>query len=360
MQTRKTALFVCGMTLLTTAWAQVATIDPQIRTRATAQENVTVVEVAAHFVTAIRLPEAVNSVVVGDPALFQVEHSEQEPALVFVKALTLGAAETNLLISTAKGRQVSMLLVSLGGRTPRAKVDFLLQYKPSNGFLVEPEAVPFPLVGQTTTVSRTTAGAGGGPSPAEPSESFVPASARTTVIAGPATVVAPPKQAQSLDELLERQKQAPLPALYGERIEAEKVKGDRLRAGISEVLDGGQEVVVLFSVVNTSKHAILLMPPQIQLGGKSKTGKIVKHDRWSTAEELAVIDFRLSRRRIAPGERADGVVMFERPPYKQSNETLFLQMAESGAVDHPALAPIGFGVSTVREEAGYGSHRTGK
>ena len=113
MQTRKTALFVCGMTLLTTAWAQVATIDPQIRTRATAQENVTVVEVAAHFVTAIRLPEAVNSVVVGDPALFQVEHSEQEPALVFVKALTLGAAETNLLISTAKGRQVSMLLVSL-------------------------------------------------------------------------------------------------------------------------------------------------------------------------------------------------------------------------------------------------------
>ena len=36
--------------------------------------------------------------------------------------------------------------------------------------------------------------------------------------------------------------------------------------------------------------------------------------------------------------------MFERPPYKQSkNETLFLQMAESGAVIAPALAPIGFG-----------------
>jgi hypothetical protein len=30
----------------------------------------------------------VNSVVVGDPALFQVEHSEHEPELVFVKALT--------------------------------------------------------------------------------------------------------------------------------------------------------------------------------------------------------------------------------------------------------------------------------
>ena len=142
-----------------------------------------------------------------------------------------------------------------------------------------------------------------------------------------------------------------MPVLYGERMEGDEVKGDRLRAGISEVLDGGQQVIVLFSVINTSKHAILLMPPQVQLGGQSKSGKVIKHERWSTAEQLAVIDFRLSRRRIGPGERADGVVVFERPPYKRSMETLFLQMAESGAVDKPALAPIGFGVSTLREAA---------
>jgi len=29
---------------------------------------------------------------------------------------------------------------------------------------------------------------------------------------------------------------------------------------------------------------------------------------------------------------------------------LFLQVAESGAVDHPALVPIGFGVSTARRD----------
>jgi hypothetical protein len=171
----------------------------------------------------------------------------------------------------------------------------------------------------------------------------------------PVTSQSSPK---SLDGLLRRQQEAPLPALYGERIEGENVKGDRLRAGISEVIDGGQEVIVLFSVVNTSKHAILLMPPQVQLGGKNKTGKIVKHDRWSAAEQLAVADFRLSRRRVGAGERADGVVVFERPPYKQSNETLFLQMAESGAVDRPALAPIGFGVSSLRQEADHGTPRT--
>ncbi len=144
-----------------------------------------------------------------------------------------------------------------------------------------------------------------------------------------------------------------MPLLYGARIEGEDTKGERLRTGISEVLDGGQQVIVLFSVVNTSKQAILLMPPQIQLGGKQKAGKLVKHERWSTAEQLPVIDFRLSRRRIGPGERADGVVLFERPPYKRSSETLFLQMAESGAVDKPALAPIGFGVSTLREVASH-------
>lgn len=94
-------------------------------------------------------------------------------------------------------------------------------------------------------------------------------------------------------------------ATDGARMEGDEVNGDRLRSGISEVLDGGQQVIVLFSVVNTSKHAILLMPPQIQLGGKQKAGKLDKHEHCSTAEQLSVIDFRLSRRRIGPGERAD-------------------------------------------------------
>ena len=67
--------------------------------------------------------------------------------------------------------------------------------------------------------------------------------------------------------------------------------------------------------------------------------------------QLPVEDFRLSKRRLAPGERADGVVMFERPPYKQSTETLFLQVADAGAVDKPALAPIGFGINELRKEA---------
>ena len=141
-----------------------------------------------------------------------------------------------------------------------------------------------------------------------------------------------------------------MPVLFGEHIAPESVRGDRVRAGVSRVIDGGQQVIVLFSAVNPTKHAILLMPPQVQLGGTKTGGKSARKQKWTTAEQLPIEDFRLNRRRIGAGERADGVVVFERPPYKQSNETLLLQIADSGAVDRPALAPIGFGVNTAQEE----------
>ena len=336
------------------ALAQRPSIDPQVRNKPTADHKITTVELTAHFVTAIRVPEPVNSVVVGDPTLFQVEHSEHEPVMVFVKALTTEPSESNLLISTIKGRQISILLVNRGHGSNPSKVDFLLRYQNAGGFLIEPDPVPFALVAQTTSLNKT------------PVASSIEPVAKPAGLAAPAAVLIPTSlqspatseatsdsKADSLDSLLERQKLAPLPVLFSEHMESDEVKGARLRAGISEVLDGGQQVIVLFSVVNTSKHAILLMPPQIQLGGRGRSGKLIKRERWSTAEQLPVMDSRLSKRRIAPGERADGVVLFERPPYKRSSETLFLQMAESGAVDKPALAPIGFGVSTLREAANH-------
>ena len=72
-----------------------------------------------------------------------------------------------------------------------------------------------------------------------------------------------------LDKLLERQRRAPLPTLYGQK-PGEIEVGQRLKAGVSEVIDGGKAVIVLFSVLNPSSHAIELMPPQVQLGGKIK------------------------------------------------------------------------------------------
>ena len=310
------------------ASAQVPGVKPQIVSKPESEGRVTVIETAARFVSAIRLPEAVNSVVVGDPSAFQVEHSEREAKLVFVKALTTKPAETNLLISTVSGRNVSLLLVNRGESGPgaRLKVNFLLNYETAGGFLVYPAIFPFALVGETVPVDHA-----------------VPTIPNTN--SGNAS------RGDGLDQLLEEQERASLPTLFGEHVREGAEGASRVRAGVSRVIDGGERVIALFAVVNASNHDILLMPPQVQLGGSTTAGRVIRHSRWSTAEQLPVEDFRMSRRRLGPGERADGAVLFTRPPYKQSSEILLLQVAESGAVDRPALAPIGFGVSTSWEDA---------
>ncbi len=334
--------------------AQVPKVEPRIVTETDLEGKVTVVEVAARYVTAIRLPETVNSVVVGDPSAFQVEHSEREPKLVFVKASSTKPSETNLLISTLGGHEVSLLLISRGDSNfpDREHVDFLLKYQASREFFVAPSAFPFALVGATVPLMQT-----GGTEGREIKKLTKPGDGANSVfsaVGDPLPVRSASStadiQSSGLDQFLEQQERAPLPVLYGQRVGEDTESGDRVRAGVSRVIDGGERVVVLFSAVNPTHHAILLMPPQVQLGGRTTSGKLKHHAKWSTAEQLPVLDFRLNRRRLGPSERADGAVVFERPPYKQSNETLLLQVAESGAVDRPALAPIGFGVSTSRED----------
>ena len=334
--------------------AQIPKVEPHVATQPDFQGKVSVVEVAPRFVTTIRLPETVNSVVVGDPSAFQVEHSEHEPRLVFVKSLSTKPSESNLLISTAGGREVSLLLISRGeGSSPDPiHVDFLLKYEVFRGFFIAPSALPFAVVGATVPlVQAAGVESEAGKRPAKPADGArADFSAVGDPLSGRGGSTSEEIRTDTLEQLLEQQETAPLPILYGQRVGEQSENGDRVRAGVSRVVDGGQHVVVLFSVVNPTRHAILLMPPQVQLGGRTTSGKLIRHAKWSTAEQLPVLAFRLNRRRLGPTERADGVVVFERPPYKQSNETLLLQVAESGAVDRPALAPIGFGVSTRRED----------
>ena len=357
------ALF--SLTFLVACYGQAPIVRPQVVGSAVQEGQVTTVYLAPRFATVIRMPDAINSVVVGDPDSFSAEHSEKEPALVFVKPITLKAAQTNLLISTAHGYQANLLLISrgeTGGAQPN--VDFLMRYHPAGKFIIEPSLSvasasiaqttplesppekPVPAVKQPGPRSSVTATANIVPASFSPDDPKLPS-------------IAPDKdpgperdRSTELDALLERQKKAPLPSLYGENPGMAPPGKELLKAGVSEVLDYGREVVVLFSVLNVQDHAVELMPPQIQLAGKVKKGAIVKHKVWSNSEQLPVEEFRMSRRRLGPGERADGVLVFERPSFKQSNETVLLQMADSGAVDRPALAPIGFGISTLRKEGG--------
>ena len=312
------------------AAASSGALNPVILTRASLDEKVITLRLLPRVATSIRMPEPINSVVIGDPEHFQAEHSEHEPELVTVKPVSTEPEQTNLLITTTQGHQVNLLLVSSGQQSGGTQtVDLLLEYgKPTRGsFLVEETPISASLIAETKKLDI-------------PSKQPEAAQIRPPAELAKTSGTVDGTSRAALDRLLDRQKQAALPVLFGQHPDQVEA-GLRVKAGVSEVLDEGQDVVVLFSAVNPANHAIEILPPQVQLGGKVKK-------KWTAAEQLHVIDFRLSTRRLGAGQRADGVVVFERPSFKQSNETLFLQVADSGAVDLPALAPIGFGISSVR------------
>lgn len=280
-----------------------------------------------HFATTVRMRDAVQSIVLGDTKLFRAEHDEGDASLVIVHALTAEPAQTNLEITTVSGQQVILWLIC--EEHPKAPVDFALNFDTAvssgGGSFWRPESKsPSVLIAQTISVDRNTGS----------KEAGVPS---LTPVSSPGSHTDADPNAR-LDELLKLQQQGPLPKLYGQHPGPMK-DDNHLKAGVSEVIDGGGTVIVLFSVVNTAPHAIALLAPQVQLGGQVKK-------RWTTSDQLPVLAYRLDRERLEPNERANGVAVFERPSFKQAKQSLFLQQADSGAVDQPALAPIGFGVSS--------------
>ena len=76
---------------LTTVTATPADVKPTVSDLSISGHSVTDLHLRPRFTTTIRLPEPVTSVAVGAPTLFEVEHSDQEPRIVFVNARHLFA-----------------------------------------------------------------------------------------------------------------------------------------------------------------------------------------------------------------------------------------------------------------------------
>ena len=276
------------------------------------EEQPASIRLAPHVTTTIRLPEPVNSVIVGDPTLFQAEYSPNEPLLVFAKAATTSVAQTNLVISTVRGRQFVLLLQSLSasGDQTESAADLLVVCQASGPHFIE-ESFLSALIPETISLGNRD---------------------------GQTTISPNNDAATSLDAILSRQRRQKLATLHG----------DRIRVGIGPVTEDGSRLLVPFSVLNSKTESIELVSPQVQLAGLSKSG-IFHHSRWTTVQQIPVQAFQISQRRLGPNDRADGVVLFERPAIKQSTEGLFLQIADSAAIDQPVLAPINFRQITVRE-----------
>src|SRR5579864_4674420 len=113
-------------------------------------EAITVLHVRPGYVSSVRLPEDVSSVVIGDPKSFATEHSEAEPRLVFLRPLSAKAMETNVLITTKIGHEIPLHVIS-DGKISGGQVDFLVEYQRPHSFLV-PEAAPTLPDGETKAI----------------------------------------------------------------------------------------------------------------------------------------------------------------------------------------------------------------
>ena len=268
-------------------------------------EQVLVLHVRPGYVSSVRMLEEVSSVVLGDPGSFKAEHSEGEPQLVFFKTTAAKPAHTNALITTKGGREISLSLVSQGKTDHGDVVDYVLNCERPRSFLIPSSQSSF-VVGDTKNVV-----------PDDP-----PASA-------------------SLEKQAAIEKTAAMKEQQLVRVgwlENPHWEGKRLRVAVGQTSAKEQQMSVPFMVLNASGRTIEVLPPQIRLAGMSKG----KHQKPIKAEPVAIKDYQMTARRLAPGARAEGLVVFERPSFKESNERLLLAVAQAEEVDHPVLTPIDF------------------
>ena len=274
--------------------------------------EVTPLHLRPEFESTIRMPEEITSVILGSPGSFKAEHSEGEPEYVYVKPITKEPAQSNLLIATKSGQHVTLELISDGvaAHSDMQPVDFLIEYRAARSFLIPTDAaaaiIPKPAAENASRLRMADIRRDSGSAPLS-----------------------------ALDEEFEQQ----------ERINAPKWtkwEGKQVETSIGDIRQSGNETVISYSILNSSDLPVEVVPPQIQITGR-KVGKKKKKDgKGIISDQLEIRDYRLSSTRLEPGGRADGVVVFDRPNFKQSTERIFLQIAQADQVDQPILIRLPF------------------
>jgi hypothetical protein len=281
--------------------------------------EVTPLHLRPEFESTIRMPEEITSVILGSPGTFKAEHNEGEPNYVYVKPITKRPTQSNLLIAMKSGQHVTLELISDGGGTnsDTQPIDFLIEYRASRSFLVSSDAAA-PVI----------------PRPVEKGPALgAYASARAPLSA--------------LDVEFEQQVRINAPNWT-------KWDGKQVETSLGDIRQWSNETVVSYSILNGSDHAVEIVPPQIQITGRKAAKKKKKEGKGIISDQLEIRDYKLSTTRLEPGGRVDGVVVFDRPNFKQSTEKLFLQLAQADEIDQPILIRLPFTppISTDHQEKG--------
>jgi hypothetical protein len=277
--------------------AQESKVIPRTTTQEIEEDKVTVVYLSPGYTTSVRVPDEVNSVMIGNPTTFKAEHSEAEPKLVFLKPITAQPSESNAMITTKSGHSIALHLVS-SGNAANARVDFLVAYHRPKTLLIDQSTDQSFIIAETRSI--------------RPEESN--------------GILFRPKIPDPAAQELEKQKILPAPVR----------KGKRVIASVGASSNRDRQTVLAFSILNNSNRTIEFLPPQIELTSAGHGHRSIK------AEPIAISEYRMTTRLLKHGERLDGVVLFERPVFKESNEKLQLRLAESEQVDHPILLPVPF------------------
>jgi len=288
-----------------------ATVGARVATVTINPREITVLHLRPEFESTIRMPEEVTSVILGSPGEFKAEHNEGEPEYVYVKPITKQSAQSNLLIATKSGQHVTLELVSDGTGIPNQSqpVDFLIEYRSARSFLISSD----------TGAPATPAASG-----------KVPAHEINRADTGPES-----SPLSNLDEEFRLQQKVNAPKWT-------KWQDKQIETSIGDMRQLSNETVIAYSVLNSSDQPVEIVPPQIQITGRTATKKKKKEGKGIISDQLEIRDYRLSATRLEPGGRADGVVVFDRPNFKESTEKLFLQIAQADQVDRPILIRLPF------------------
>ena len=308
-------VFLAMMLLPLSALAADHAVPARVATLTIDSREVTILHLRPDFESSIHMPEDVTSVILGSPGTFKAEHNEGEPQYVYVKPITKEPAQSNLLIATKSGQHVTIELISAGASAANdtPPVDFLIEYRAARSFLI----------------------AGDMPGPAAPAATGKAQERKTSARPSGQTPNSGDAPRSALDEVFAQQARINAPGWT-------KWEGRQIETSVGGVRQWKNETVVAYSIFNNSDASVEIVPPQIQIAGRKPGRKKSKKTKGILSDQMEIRDYKLSTTRLEPGARADGVVVFDRPNFKESTEQLFLQIAQADQVDRPILIRLPF------------------
>ncbi len=361
-----------------------APVTPRMRHEQVDSNGLYVVHLRPLFTTGIKLPDDVVAIAVGAPSLIWAEHNKDVPRLIFVKPLTNAPVNSDIIVSLKSGATITIHAFSSGEKGSDDPVDFLVDYGGDSslmrdqaegsslfrnraGELTDPQ-VEYQSDGPVPELSTTPAMAGGD---AETELSGIAQNGvaglrsppyRQTAIGGahydPGNVAAVGNVRTSEGKRVFTVSGTLLESMYQEQVSlatprfmdgvelshvypADKNATTDLAVSIGRMVQQGDTMTFSYSVENRSGMTIEIMPPHREFSDP-KPRKPSKKRPTAIAEQLTVDDYILTATKLAPGQRVDGAIQFERPPFKYRKQLLMLQVASASEVDTALLLPIPF------------------